>query len=144
MSNTWVLVADSSCAKIFDVDYEEDTLNEVSDFIHPGSRIREQDVTTDLPGRNSGGGKSRHNYEGKTDIREIEAEKFAKEIDVQLEVGRHNGKYKKLVVAADPDFLGILRDNLSTNVSKLISYELNKDLVKFSPQEIRKHLPRRL
>ena len=144
MSDTWVLVADSSCAKIFKLDGSSNELHEVSDLVHSESKMREQEVTSDLPGRNSGGGESRHNLEGKSGIKEHEAINFAREIDAQLETARNNDQFSKLIVAADPSFLGVLRKNIHANTSKLITHEINKDLVKFSALEIRDHLPGRL
>jgi len=139
MSNTWILVADSSCAKIFQPNSEDD-LVEVADLVHSESRLHAQDVTSDLPGSNAGGGGSRHGFEGQTSIKEHEAVNFAREIDVQLETGRNGGQYKRLIVAAAPAFLGILRQNISANNAKLVTHEVNKDLVKFSTAEIQEHL----
>ena len=141
MSNTWVLVADSSCAKFFEADSEADTFNEVIDLLHPESRMHEQKVTSDLPGSHAGVGGSRHGFEGQTGIKEHEAVNFAREIDAQLETGRNTGQFNRLVVAAAPAFLGVLRKNISPNTAKLITHEINKDLVKFSVRELRNHLP---
>lgn len=140
MSNTWVLVADSSCAKIFKSDSDTDTLIEVADMLHSESRMHEQKVTSDLPGSNAGEGGSRHGFESQTGIKEHEAVNFAREIDTELETGRNNGQFNQLVVAASPAFLGVLRQNISSNNAKLITHEINKDLVKFSATEIRDHL----
>lgn len=140
MSNTWVLIADSSCAKIFTPDNESAELTEVADLEHAESRLHEQKVTSDLPGSHAGEGGSRHGFEGQTGIKEHEAINFAKEIDAQLENGRNNGQFKRLVIAAAPAFLGVLRQNISPNNAKLITHEINKDLVKLSATEIREHL----
>ena len=140
MSGTWVLVADSSCAKIFKSAGKSGELQEVADLVHSESKMHEQQISSDLPGSNSGGGGSRHSFEGQTGIKENEAVNFAREIDAQLETGRNNGQFDKLVVAAGPAFLGVLRKNMSSNISKLIAGEINKDLVKFSNEEIKNHL----
>ena len=140
MSGTWVLVADSSCAKIFKTGGKLNDLQEVADLVHSESRMHEQQVSSDLPGSNAGGGGSRHGFEGKTGIKEHEAENFAREIDCQLETGRNNGQFDKLIVVAAPAFLGVLRKNISSNTSKLITSEINKDLVKSSVEEIKNHL----
>ena len=140
MSHTWVLIADSSCAKIFKLDREVDVLIEVSDLLHSESRMHEQEVTSDLPGSHAGGGGSRHGFEGQTGIKEHEAVNFAREINAQLEAARNNGQFDQLIVAAAPAFLGILRKHISKNTAKLITREINKDLVKFNATEIRNHL----
>lgn len=140
MSNVWVLVADSSSAKIFKSDSQLDLLQEVADLVHSESRMHERDVTSDLPGSNAGEGGSRHGFDGQTGIKEQEAINFAREINSQLETGRNNGQFNQLIVAAAPAFLGVLRQHISENTAKLITHEINKDLVKFSTAEIKSHL----
>jgi len=139
MLNTWVLVADSSCAKIFKSD-GRNILQEVSDLVHYQSKIHQQDMTTDLPGSNTGGGGSKHNLEGQTDVKEYEASNFAREINEYLKAGQHSGQFNQLIVVAPPEFLGILRGIFKADISRLISHEINKDLVKFSTPEIREHV----
>jgi len=138
---TWVLVADSSCAKIFETEGKGDVLHEVKDFVHPESRLHEQQISSDLPGRHAAGNGGRHLYETKTGIKEHEAIKFAKEIDSQLQLGRNRDKFGKLVIVAPPHFLGVLRQNFSNSIANLISTEVNKDLVKLNSKQILGHLP---
>ena len=102
--------------------------------------MHEQQVTSDLPGSNAGEGGSRHSFDAKTGIKEHEAVNFAKEINERLESARNDGEFSQLVIAAAPEFLGVLRQNLSENTKKLVSQEVNRDLVKFSAAEIRDHL----
>jgi len=51
MKKTWILVADSSKARLFTVESASGPLIEVRDFLHPESRMHEQELTTDLPGK---------------------------------------------------------------------------------------------
>jgi len=139
MSHTWVLVADSSCAKIFKSD-GRDVFYEIADLVHLESKLHEQNITSDLPGRHVVKDGSRHGFQKQTGIKEHEAEVFAREISEHLEAGRNNEQFNKLIVIAAPAFLGILRKILTPNMSKLITLEINKDLVKFNTLEIKKHL----
>ena len=139
MSNKWVLVADSSCAKVFKAS-GGDVLHEIADLVHFQSKMHEQEITSDLPGSYAGKGGSKHNFEGQTGKKEHEATIFAKEINEQLETGLNKGQFNKLIIIAAPTFLGVLREILNPNISKLITHEINKDLVKFSTPEIKSHL----
>jgi protein required for attachment to host cells len=139
MSKTWVLVADSSAAKIFKID-DGGALQEVADLVHSESRMHEQNVSSDLPGSNAGGGSSKHGFESQTGIKEHEAVNFAHEISEQLDAGRNNGQFNQLIVAAAPAFLGVLRETINPNTNKLITHEINKDLVKLSAAQIMDHL----
>ena len=144
MSKIWVLTADSSCAKFFEAESSTGPLQEIRDLVHSESRLHEREITSDLPGSNAGTGGSRHGLDGQTGIKEQEAINFAKEIDNLLETARNDGQFNQLVVAAAPKFLGVLRQNLNPNIARLITHELDKDLVKFSTEEIRNHLPSHL
>ena len=146
MSNIWVLVAESSRAKIFQTDDRLDHLDEVDDLVHVESRLHEHNLTSDLPGRRTGGGQlgSHHVMDEQTDIKENEAIRFAKELDEQLEDAMNQGRFDRLALIAPPHFLGLLRKNMSKGLSSRVSHEVNKNLIHSNSQEIREHLPFRL
>ncbi len=142
MSNTWVLVADSSRARIFEAESSKGPLKELTDLVFPESRLHAQKLTSDLPGRSfDSNGQGRHDLEERTDIKQSEAINFARRINEHLEKSRIKGAFRKLVVAATPSFLGILRKTLNTNTSKLVTQEIDKNLVKLDVKDVRKHLP---
>lgn len=142
MAGIWVLVAESSRAKIYEAYSSQGELREVDDLVHSESRLHEHNVTSDLPGRTAGQNASQHALEEPTSYKEHEAELFAKTIDGKLNAARVSGKFDKLIIAAAPHFLGLLRKNMNANTAKLISAEINKNLVDFDVSEIRGHLPR--
>ncbi|MDH5435144.1 MAG: host attachment protein [Gammaproteobacteria bacterium] len=145
MSHTWVLVADSSRARIFEAESSKGPLKELTDLIFPESRLHAQQLTSDLPGRTfDSNGPGRHDLEERTDVKESEAINFARSINAHLEKSRLNGAFRKLVVAATPSFLGILRKTLNSNTSKMVTQEIDKNLVKFDIKDVRKHLPERI
>jgi len=140
MSTTWVLVAESSRAKIYSTNDSIDTLEEIVDLSHSESRLHEQKLTTDLPGSQAGGGSSHHKVEDRTDVKDQESLHFAKQIEEKLEKGWNQGEFSRLVVASAPAFLGILRKTMSPNVSKAVVREIDKNLTQFTSDEIKSHL----
>jgi protein required for attachment to host cells len=145
MSNTWVVIADSSRARIFTVDKPLSPLQELETLTHPQARLHEQDLTTDLPGRAfDSTGEGRHAMGQNTSPKEQESLKFAKRVADRLEAARIDGHYGKLVIAAAPRFLGQLRQHLSTTTTALIAQEIAKNLTQHPADEIRQHLPERL
>lgn len=140
--NTWVLVADSSRARIFRAEGPEAKLIEVEDMAHPEGHLHEVDLTSDLPGRTFDRfGQGRHAMEEDTPPKRYEANLFAKRIAHRLENGRTNHEFGRLVLVAEPRFLGILRDNLSAECIKLTSLQVDKNLAQLDPGEIRNRLP---
>ena len=138
---TWVIVADSSRAKIYAQAQANSELDETVDLVHPSARLRGTDLSSDRAGAHAGGfGQEAHALDPRTDAKEHEAETFAKELADRLESGRTSGQFQKLVLMAPPEFLGVLREELNDELRKLVTGALAKDLVKRSAEEVRQHL----
>jgi len=101
-------------------------------------------MSTDLPGTNKGEGNRRHSFESRTGIKENEAINFSRDINAKLEEGRENDEFNKLIIAAAPAFLGVLRQNINPHIARSITHEFNKDLTKCSAVEIREYLSGKL
>ncbi len=141
MDTVWLIVAESSRAKIYSTDPSFRELVEVEGLVHGRSRQHAHDITEDLPGRNIGGDGSHHALESETGIKQEEAILFAQQIDRYVQAGRSANQFSKLVLIAAPAFLGLLRKHMDPQVAKLVVYELNKNLVQCDAGEVRKHLP---
>lgn len=142
MKTTWILVADSSRARIFTADKPSSPLTELETIAHPEGRMHERDMTSDLPGHHAdsvGGG--RHGFDDETEPKEQETIDFAKLISRHLEAARTTNNLEQLMIVAPPSFLGNIRNELSEQARKLVTVEVNKNLVRHSPEDIRKHLP---
>lgn len=140
--NTWVLVADGAHARIFNAETATSALIEIESNIHPEAQLREQELTSDLPGRQAGGATgSHHSVGGKTDPKESEAIKFSRDLCRHLEAEYNAQKFRQLIVVAAPSFLGHLRAEMNKNVSKVVTLEIDKDIVEQDAVSIRGHLP---
>lgn len=147
MPNTiWVVVADSSRARVFKTDNALGApLQELESLAHPAARLRGQELSSDEPGRAfDRAGQGRHAMEQNVDVRENEALKFARQIADYLEAAESEHKFSKLALVAPPKFLGHLRQNLSARLAGRITTEIDKNLVQQTPDDIRRHLPERL
>ena len=135
----WIVVANASCARIFRMDAHK--LEELKTLIHPESRLHEQDLVSSAPGRDfSSTGIRRHAMEPKTSAKEHEYTIFAKMISDFLEEERKKNAFSQLYIAASPNFLGMLRQAISTHTATLITKEFNKDLVHLSTDDILEHI----
>lgn len=145
MNNTWLMVADVSSAKIFNLEKGR-ALTILKQYEEQDNRKHLSDLTADLPGRtfNSAGDGARHAMEAKTTHKQQGAREFARKLCHELDSSRENGEFNKLVVAAAPSFLGELRKNMSQNTSRLVSTEITKNLTALNNEEILEHLPERI
>ncbi|WP_027369843.1 host attachment protein [Desulfovermiculus halophilus] len=138
----WVVVADSSRARIFGAKARGGGLTELEVMYHPESRLKDSELQTDKPGRMySMQGEFRSATE-QTPARKIEAERFAQGLAEYLDKKHHEKHFERLVLAASPTFLGQLRNECSDRLSKAVVNEINKDLSNLEKaEEIRKRLP---
>lgn len=142
MKATWILVANSTNARIFTAETPSSPLKELEAYSHSKSRLHDRELTTDLPGRiKSPGTGAGHAFEQATDPKKHEAHVFAQNLSEYLEQAHNDDKFRQLLLVADPSFLGLLRDELSDAVKKTVNFELDKNLVKADADEIRLHLP---
>lgn len=141
MKTTWVLVADKSRARLFDWQ-SRDVLNEIKTFVHPESRLHEQDLVTDRRGRAfDSAGEGRHAQQEPTSAKQHEAETFAKELVGMLDQRRNRQEFDRVVIMAAPQFLGQLREEMPPELQKIVLQEVNKSLAQGSADDIRKYLP---
>lgn len=140
MSSTWIVVADGSRARIFEVG-SSSTLHETETLTHPESRLHEQELTSDLPGRSFDiSGEGRHAMGKTVEPKEHEVEIFARQIADHLEKARIDNRLARLVVIAGPSMLGELRSAFGSELKKLVDTEIDKDLTQHSVEDIQKHV----
>lgn len=146
--DVWILVCDASRARLFRDAPRGKRLVQVDAFEHPESRARARDLMADAHGRKpvgpvparSGRGQGtaygRPGAEPETDPKEVEAQKFARELAGVLEKGLDRHEYERLIIVAPPRFLGALRSVVSHEVEKHIEGTIDKDLTNLDFQEL--------
>jgi len=143
---TWVIVADSARARLFELKAEhaaERVLDEFDVIVSPEGRLHEGDLTADREGRSfDSRGRGRHRMEPTHTASEHAAEVFAKRLAEHIDDARVAGFVDKLVLVAAPKFLGLLRSNLDANARELVVDSIDKELTMAGPDEIVRHLPR--
>ncbi|MDJ0834522.1 MAG: host attachment protein [Gammaproteobacteria bacterium] len=141
----WVVVADSSKARILAAENKTAELEDKSGFIHPASRMRAQDLVADGSGSGSdSGGYGRHSMGHESDPRQQEAEIFARELCGEIEEGCRDNNLHRVYLIAPPKFLGLLRGFLNKQCAERIEEEIDKNLVEHNIKDIRAHLPKLL
>lgn len=140
MSTTWILVANSARARLFENIGIGKGLNLVSEFAHPQSRLKGSDLVSDRAGFMQSAGNGHGTRQPAIDPKQNEAEHFAQEIARTLDLGRGQNKYERLILVAGSPFLGTLKSRLSGQVLALTSDTLEKDYTSNNAREIGKHL----
>ncbi len=141
MKLTWIVVADSTRARIFTADTPSSPLEEIEDLAHAEGRLHDREITSDLPGKIKSADGGGHAFEQPTDPKKHEADTFAHRVAHYLEDAYNANRFEQLLIVAAPTFLGLLRSHLSEQIKQRVCFELDKDINMLSPADIRQHLP---
>lgn len=129
MTTFWILVANSSFAKIYEVTGMGNKINllEYVDFIN--GRKRDQDINSDKPGRAFDSvGMGRHAVGTAVDAHTHEMQVFTHQLVTLLNNGKLEKKYDQLGLIAPSHLIGELRRHLHEQVRKCVFREVSKDL----------------
>jgi protein required for attachment to host cells len=140
MSNTWILVANSSTANIYVNSGPNKGLQLIKEFSHPESREKASELASDRPGHNQGHGGGHGSFVPATDPKHNEAEHFAKLLAHELEQGRATNNFSRLILVASPPFIGLLNSELEEHVRNLVTETIEKDYTRATEKELAGHL----
>lgn len=145
MNDVWVVVASSSRCRIFTQHKHSGPLEQIAELNHPESRLRARELTSDRSGRSFDRvGHGQHAMGQAVDPVEQENIRFAKTVAAKIDTARKKDRFDRLVLVADPRFLGHLRQGLSAATRHKLTKELQKNLADADPGAIRKALPYRI
>lgn len=131
MSKTWILAANRTRARLFELDEREHDISEIEDFANPEGRAPAGSRGENRPPRTFDSmGEGRHAIEPRTEPVLKFAERFARRISSVLEDGRTRHKFEHLMLVAPPRFLGHLRDCMPDNLRVCVVREVSKDMTR--------------
>ncbi|HUW27816.1 MAG TPA: host attachment protein [Sulfuriferula sp.] len=140
MTTTWIVVANSSLARLYTNNGPKQGLQLIKELSHPESREKASDLVSDRPGHNPGSGNGHGSFVPATDPKQHEAERFAQELSKELEHGRASNHYERLIMVASSPFIGVLNQRLSGHVRDMVSDTIEKDYTRATPRELSGHL----
>lgn len=161
---TWIIVADSSRARILSPSKEERKeldeiihyvgragytgeektttpgFQEIADLVHPASQLKPQELETDRGGRVKGPGANEPYDSRHTDYDHQRAEEFAREVVDYLKKAHQRKEFDELVLVAPPKFLGVLRKVLPPALQGLVTEEINREYTLLTAQKLQQRL----
>lgn len=141
MTTTWILTANRSGASLFESDWPGKSMRRIQDIPHPQGREQNRDIGSDKPGRSFDSfGQGRHAMSTEQDPAEHIAQQFALDLAERLNDGRVAHAYDKLVLMAEPKFLGLLRAALDKHTAALVVQTISKDLPNINEEDLAKYL----
>jgi protein required for attachment to host cells len=148
MNTTWIVSADSGRARIFAESDSSTPLQEVQDLVNPAARTG---TTDELSDRMSpfAAGQSKHGsgdamptkqYQPQQTPEQRESQTFASDINAVLLKAKQEGRFDRLALVAEPQFLGALRNQLDPQLKACVSYEIDKDYAHSNGQQLREQI----
>jgi protein required for attachment to host cells len=144
MNATWILVADSARARLFEAD-GAGALNELACYTNPEGRAGTRGLTTDRPPTvNESVGFARHAIEPHTSPRAKASNSFARLLREVLDQGQHMRRFEQLVLVAPPRFLGALHTTFGKRLRECVVAEIPNDFTQLSPAKLHAQLSARV
>lgn len=141
---TWAAIADGGKALILinDGTDREPLLRVAAKSELDNPPTREQG--TDQPGRRPDPGPGQRSAMETTDWHEFEESRFIEELAARLNRAAERRQFERLVLAAPPKVLGLLRPALSAQTAARVVAEIGKDLTRHPVDVIEKHVAKAL
>ena len=137
---TYVLIADGARARLLLSEGRGKPLAEVPDSEHSQDIKPDHELSAERPGRvHESATVVRHAIE-RDDLHRREKERFAQSLAGDLDRRLANNEFDRLVIAAAPETLGVIRAALSEKVKAVLLGEVAKDLTKLPNPQVRPHL----
>jgi protein required for attachment to host cells len=139
MHTTWIVAADGSRARIFEMLDTDKSIHEIEDMANPTGHSHKRDLSPDSDGRFYGKGEQQqgHTVPSRGDVHDHELELFSRAVGEFLDKACNEHRYDSLCLIASPKILGMLRQNLGKETQKHVEEELSKDATRFAPEDIR-------
>lgn len=146
--DTCIVTANAGRARFFAQTRPNARLDEINDMVNPAARLRTTETETDALGQRAAS-KSRHSvgaptqpsgYEPNQSPAEHQTEIFARSVADYLLEAHREGRYGQLILAASPEFLGMLRKQLDPKVLAAIKLEINKDYTQLPENKLREQI----
>ncbi len=133
----WVITANTNNCRIYHYDKSHAKLDLLKEISHPEFRQKASEgLTTERPGHIQTGISSRSSYEPHMDAKEVEVDRFSKEIADELDKGRKASSYEKLIIVTPPHMNGLLLKHLDKHAKQLVINNIHKDIQHLSKIEL--------
>jgi protein required for attachment to host cells len=137
----WILVANASRARLFSTDERAEKWDLREEFFHEESRQRSSELL-EQPDNPNAGTLSKPQPENQPDARQqLEHHRFAKELAERLERGINDRAFDRVVIAAPPEFLGMMRKAISPRVQQRLMLDMRADYTHVAIKDLPERIP---
>lgn len=117
----WVITGNTNNCRIYNYNKNHSQLSLLKEITHPELRLKTSDTfTSDKPGHYQTNESARGAYSPHMDAKEIEIDRFSREIADELDVGRRTNSYEHLIIIMPPHINGLLFKHTNDHVKRLV------------------------
>jgi protein required for attachment to host cells len=132
----WVVSLNSSLGHIYSYEPKEHKLTLLNSLTNPSAHLKNSDLLTDKPGHYQTMHSAKGAYEAPSDPREVELDRFTKNLADLLKKGLDNHQYKQLILCAPPHVGGILLSNVDKQVEHSLLVNIKKNFAESEPSQL--------
>jgi protein required for attachment to host cells len=134
---TWIVVADGQRATVYLNGGPNKGLEIIPGLGGHQTVSRSSEIISDAQGRMQGyGGSGAAPMTARTDPHELAEARFTERVAAEVNRAALEKQFDRLILAAPPRTLGILRKSLSSHATERVIAELDKDLTKSSRADL--------
>jgi protein required for attachment to host cells len=129
MNNVWIVVCNAARARIYASHSPPAEWTLIESFDSPEGHETDSELVRDRAGQSSSQGASVHHnaLAAKTPPKQVAAERFVRKVVDALDGGLQSNRFGHLVLVAPPRTLGMLRKELSVELTKHVMATVDKD-----------------
>ena len=133
MNTVWILVCDSSRARLFEAVDGEPAWRMIDVLGHAESRSKASELVSDHAGQRSSEGASTHHdaLAPSSDPKEVEKGRFVHSLATRLDEAMRTRLFHRWVLVAPPHTLGMLKAEMTHELEKHLMATVDKDLTHF-------------
>lgn len=144
MESTWIVTSNAGNAHFYCVTNANPPLEEKNSLVNPYASLQTVDTESDKLGLHAAS-KSNHStgqptqpsgYQPNQSPAEHHTEIFARSVAAFLLRSHQQGLFKRLILTASPEFLGVLRQVMDAGVQSTIVNEIAKDYTRFRGKDL--------
>jgi len=142
VNNVWVLVCDAAKARVFEIRDGDPTWHAVQLVLHEGSRSKASELVGGPSGTRSSEGRSVHHnaLAPASSPKEVEKDAFARTLVTTLDQAMRSAHFRKWVLVAPPHFLGLMREEITSELEKHLLTTVDKDFNDLAVHELSERL----
>ncbi len=137
---TWYVIADGGRARFVEKNAETGAYATQREFDSAEIHSTTRDLGAERPGRGHESANSAHHaVEPRTDLHQVDKQRFATEVAVSLNAAGADGAFERLVLVAPAHAMTDLKAGLDAATTAKVASEVQKDLAKTPNAELAEH-----